>query len=110
MTRSNGRSPTRTTLLPPWHQCRTADNRPGRTKHLPAPRQAQAFLYAHVVSLLGGAVRTYAESAHKAAATETAAPGLAEAGALIGVLQRVGRHGVLELGERRIEDVLIAAE
>src|SRR3954452_4461952 len=49
------------------------------------------------------------EGAYEAAAAEALAPGLVEAVALIGVLQRVGGHGVFQFGQRRIEDIFVAA-
>ena len=55
--------------------------------------------------LLGGNL----EGTDETAAMETVAPGFIQAVALVGVLQRVGGHGMLQLGERRIVDVFVAA-
>src|ERR1019366_9287134 len=49
------------------------------------------------------------ESPYEAAAAEGRAPGIAEAVARIRILQRIGGHGVLQFGQRRIVDVLVAA-
>src|SRR5882724_11139516 len=50
------------------------------------------------------------EGADETAAAEADAPRLVQAFALIGILQGVGGHHVVELRQRRIEDIFVAAE
>src|ERR1035441_499887 len=58
----------------------------------------------------GGSWCCHLEGSDKAAAAEWHAPGIVEAIAPIGIRQRVGGHGVFQLGQRRIVDVLVAAD
>src|ERR1019366_7324951 len=57
----------------------------------------------------GGSFRGNLEGPDEAAAAERRAPGVVEAIARIRILQGVGGHGVLQPGQRRIVDVLVAA-
>src|SRR6266699_2760971 len=50
------------------------------------------------------------EGADETAAAEADAPRLVQPFALVRVLQRVGRHHVVQLRQRRVEDVFVAAE
>src|SRR6185295_14174497 len=55
-------------------------------------------------TLLGGL-----ERANETAALQAAVPCFTQTCALVGVLQSKGRHGVFELGQRRIPDFFVAA-
>src|ERR1017187_10656787 len=57
----------------------------------------------------GGSFRGNLEGPDEAAAAERRAPGVVEAVARIRILEGVGGHGVLQFGQRRIVDVLVAA-
>src|ERR1039457_7563571 len=57
----------------------------------------------------GGSFRGNLEGPDEAAAAERRAPGVVEAVARIRILEGVGGHGMLQLGQRRIVDVLVAA-
>src|ERR1035438_4560150 len=58
----------------------------------------------------GGSRCCHLERPDEAAAPEWHAPGVVEAVAPIGIRQRVGGHGMLQLSQRRIVDVLVAAD
>ena len=52
----------------------------------------------------------YLEGADETAAAETVRSRFRRGRRPVGVLQRVGRHGMLELGQRRIVDIFVAAD
>src|ERR1035437_10050043 len=83
---------------------------PARPRRRQSGRAAGASFSPFFTLLGGGLFGGNLEGPDEAAAAEWHAPGVVEAVALIGILQRVGRHGVFQLSQWRIVDVLVAAD